>query len=216
MNILLVEDNKTIANNIKKYLELDWNKITLAENWLYALEVFKHQIFDIVILDIMLPWMDWIQLCKKFKESQNDIPIIMTTAKWQIEDKLEWFNCGTDDYLVKPFDLTELDARIKAIMKRSPNKDFLEYKDIRLDKDQKKVFKKNKEIKFTIKEFMILELLLDNKWRSTSRTNIIEEIRWNEHIFEEDSKLDVYISNIRKKLWKSLIETIKWYGYQIW
>ncbi|MCF7835309.1 response regulator transcription factor [Candidatus Gracilibacteria bacterium] len=215
MNILLVEDNKTIANNIKKYLELDGNKITLAENGLYALEVFKHQIFDIVILDIMLPGMDGIQLCKKFKESQNDIPIIMTTAKGQIEDKLEGFNCGTDDYLVKPFDLTELDARIKAIMKRSPNKDFLEYKDIRLDKDQKKVFKKNKEIKFTIKEFMILELLLDNKGRSTSRTNIIEEIRGNEHIFEEDSKLDVYISNIRKKLGKSLIETIKGYGYQI-
>ena len=151
MNILLVEDNKTIANNIKKYLELDWNKITLAENWIYALEVFKHNIFDIVILDIMLPWIDGIQLCKKFKKINNEIPIIMTTAKWQLEDKLEWFNCWTDDYLVKPFDLEELDVRIKAIIKRSPQKDFIEYKDIRLDKDQKKVFKKNKEIKFTIK-----------------------------------------------------------------
>lgn len=216
MNILLVEDNKTIANNIKKYLELDWNKITLAENWLYALEVFKHNIFDIVILDIMLPWMDGIQLCKKFKKINNEIAIIMTTAKWQLEDKLEWFNCWTDDYLVKPFDLEELDARIKAIIKRSPQKDFIEYKDIRLDKDQKKIFKKNKEIKFTIKEFMIIELLLENKWRSISRTNIIEDIRGNENIFEEDWKLDVYISNIRRKLWKNLIETIKWYGYQVW
>ncbi len=216
MNILLVEDNKTIAENIKKYLELEKYSVFIVENWLYAQQVIKHQKFDLILLDIMLPWLDWISLCKQIRKLENNIPIIMTTAKWQIEDKLDWFDCGADDYLVKPFDLQELSARIKAIIKRSPDKDFIQYKDIRLDKDQKKVFKKNKEIKFTIKEFMILELFLDNIWRSISRTNIIEEIRWNEHIFEEDSKLDVYISNIRKKLWKNLIETIKWYGYQIW
>lgn len=216
MNILLVEDNKTISENIKKYLELEKNSVFVVENWLYAQQIIKHKKFDLILLDIMLPWLDWISLCKQIRKLEPDLPIIMTTAKWQIEDKLDWFDCGADDYLVKPFDLQELSARIKSISKRSNKKDLLEYQNIRLDKDQKKVFKKNKEIKFTIKEFMILELFFDNIWRSISRTNIIEEIRWNEHIFEEDSKLDVYISNIRKKLWKNLIETIKWFGYQIW
>lgn len=216
MNILLVEDHKVIAENIKKYLELEWNSVLIAENWLYASQVIKHKNFDIILLDIMLPWLDGISLCKQIRTTQPNTPIIMTTAKWEIEDKLEWFDCWADDYLVKPFDLQELSARIKAIIKRSPDKDYIDYKDIRLDKDQKKVFKKNKEIKFTIKEFMILELLFENIGRSISRTWIIEEIRGNESIFEEDSKLDVYISNIRKKLWKNLIETIKWFWYQIW
>ena len=216
MNILLVEDHKTIAENIKKYLELEDNNVFVAENWLYASQVIKHKTFDVILLDIMLPGLDWISLCKEIRKTQPNTPIIMTTSKWEIEDKLEWFDCGADDYLVKPFDLKELSARIKAIIKRSPEKDYIEFKDIRLDKDQKKVFKKNKEIKFTIKEFMILELMLENIWRSISRTTIIQEIWGNESIFEEDSKLDVYISNIRKKLWKNLIETIKWFWYQIW
>jgi len=215
MKILLVEDHKTIANNIKKYLELEWHNILVAENGLYALEVINHQIFDIILLDIMLPGMDWISICKKIREKKLDVPIIMTTAKWELEDKLGWFDCGADDYIVKPFDLKELEARINAISKRMSKKDFIEYSDIRLDKDQKKIFKKNKEVKTTIKEFLILELFLDNIGKSISRTSIIEEIRGNENIFEEDSKLDVYISNLRKKLWKNLIETIKWFGYKI-
>lgn len=216
MNILLVEDHKVIANNIKKYLELEWNNVLIVENWLYALEVVKHQIFDMILLDIMLPWIDGISICKKIRESQNDTPIIMTTSKWELEDKLEWFDYWADDYLVKPFELKELAARINAISKRVATKDVIDYKSIRLDKDQKKVFKKNKEIKFTIKEFMILQLLLENIWRGLSRTTIVEEIWGSESIFEEDSKLDVYISNIRKKLWKTLIQTIKWFWYKIW
>lgn len=216
MHILLVEDHKVIADNIKKYLELEWNNVLIVENWLYAIEVVKHQVFDIILLDIMLPWLDWISICKNIRAAQNDTPIIMTTSKWELEDKLEWFDYWADDYLVKPFDLKELSARINAICKRVATKDVIDYKDIRLDKDQKKVFKKNKEIKFTIKEFLILELLLESIWRGLSRTSIVEEIWGNESIFGEDSKLDVYISNIRKKLWKSLIKTIKWFGYQIW
>jgi len=216
MNILLVEDHKQIAQNIKKYLELEKHKVLVAENWLYASQVIKHNNFDLILLDIMLPWMDWISLCKEIRKTQINTPIIMTTAKWEIDDKLEWFDCWADDYLVKPFDLKELSARINAISKRVISNDTIDYKNIRLDKDQKKVFKNNKEIKFTIKEFMILQLLFENIGRSISRTWIIEDIRGNESIFEEDSKLDVYISNIRKKLWKNLIETIKWYGYQIW
>jgi DNA-binding response OmpR family regulator len=110
---------------------------------------------------------------------------------------------------VKPFDLKELDARIQAISKRNGPKHILEHKSLRLDKDQKKVMKGSKEIKLTLKEFQIIEYLLERKGRSISRTEIIDEVRGNDQIFEEDAKLDVYISNLRKKLGKTIIETIK-------
>ncbi len=215
MNILLVEDNKTIGNNIKKYLEFEHHDVMWAENGLYAFELLKHREFDVIILDLMLPWMDGITLCKHIKKTHPVTPIIMATAKSQLDDKLEWFACGADDYLVKPFDLKELDARIQAITKRNGPKNIIEHKSIRLDKDQKKISRKNKEIKTTLKEFQILEYLLERKGRSISRTEIIEEIRWHDQIFEEDSKLDVYISNLRKKFGKTFIETIKWFGYQV-
>jgi DNA-binding response OmpR family regulator len=111
--------------------------------------------------------------------------------------------------------LKELDARISAIIKRTSTRNILEQKNIRLDKDQKKIFRKNKEIKTTLKEFQILEYLLERKGRSISRTEIIEEIRGNDQMFEEDAKLDVYISTLRKKIGKTFIETIKGFGYQI-
>lgn len=214
MKILLVEDNKTIGNNIKKYLELEHNEITRAENGLYAFEILKHHIFDVIVLDIMLPGMDGITLCKNIRKTTTT-PILMTTAKGELDDKLEWFACGADDYIVKPFDLKELDARISAIVKRLPTRNILEHKNIRLDKDQKKIFRNNKEIKTTLKEFQIFEYLLESAGRSISRTEIIEEVWGNDQIFEEDSKLDVYISTLRKKLGKTIIETIKGFGYQI-
>lgn len=214
MKLLLVEDNKTIGNNIKKYLELEHHEVMRAENGLYAAEILKRHSFDIIILDLMLPGMDGITLCKQIRKNHTT-PILMTTAKGELEDKLEWFACGADDYIVKPFDLKELDARISAIVKRLPTRNILEYKTLRLEKDQKKIFKNNKEIKLTLKEFQIIEYLLDRVWRSISRTEIIEEVRGNDQIFEEDAKLDVYISNLRKKIGKTIIETIKGFGYQI-
>lgn len=196
-------------------MELEHHHVIWAENGLYALEVLKHHIFDIIILDIMLPGLDGISLCKHIRDTGFSTPILMTTAKWELDDKLEWFACGADDYIVKPFDLKELDARIHAVLKRAPFQDILQYKGIRLDKQQKKVWRQRKEIKLTLKEFQIFEYLLDHQWRSISRTEIIEEIWWHDNIFEKDAKLDVYISTLRKKLGKTIIETIKGYGYHI-
>ncbi len=214
MRILLVEDNKTIANNIRKCLELEWFEIFVAENWLYWLEVAKKNDFDLIILDWMLPGMEWIEICKKIKK-QKDIPIIMTTAKWQLEDKLEWFDMWADDYLVKPFDLEELLARINVLIKRSWWKNIFEKWNLRIDLEAKKIMKGKKEIKLTIKEYNIIEILINNLWIAISRTDIIQEIRWWDSLFEWDGKLDVYISSIRKKLGKDIIETVKWFWYKI-
>lgn len=216
MKILLIEDNKTIAQNIKKYLELWDFEVFVAENWLYWLQVAKNNKFDLIILDLMLPWMNWEDICHEIKK-ENDIPIIITTAKWQLEDKLELFKLWADDYLVKPFDLEELEARLIALTKRTMKKEQIIKKwNLTINISSKKIKNWEQEIKLTLKEFTILEYLIKNQGIAVSRTDLIQEIRWWDSRFECecDWKLDVYISTIRKKLWKNIIETIKWFWYK--
>ena len=214
-SLLLVEDTKTIAESIKKYLELDGHKVMRVDHWSYANEIVKHQNFDIVLLDLMLPWVDWITIAKTIRSVHPETPILIMTAKWQLEDKLEGFEVWADDYLVKPFDLEELEARVLALWKRLPQKEELVFEDLRLDKTQKKVFKGEKELKLSLKEFQILEMLMQNQGIAVSRLDIIEEIWWWEAWFEEDWKLDVYLSTIRRKVGKERIETIKGFWYRM-
>jgi len=215
LSLLLVEDTKTIAESIKKYLELDWHKVMWVDHWDYANELVKHQSFDIILLDLMLPWADWITIAKTIRTTHPETLILIMTAKWQLEDKLVWFEVWADDYLVKPFDLEELEARVLALAKRLPKKEELVFEDICLDTNQKKVFKWNEELKLSLKEFQILEMLMQNQWIAISRLDIIEEIWWGEAWFEEDGKLDVYLSTIRRKIGKDRIETIKGFWYRM-
>ena len=214
-SILLVEDNQTIGQNIQKYLELEGYSVLWVQNWTYANEVVKHQEFDLVLLDLMLPGTDGLVVAKTIKQHQEQTRILMMTAKGQLEDKLEGFEVWADDYLVKPFDLEELVARIEALLRRSVQKDVVSYGVLTLDNLQKKIFKGWEEIKLSLKEFQILELLIRNKGMALSRLDIIEEIRGWDAGFEEDGKLDVYLSTIRRKIWKEMIETIKGYGYRL-
>ena len=214
-SILLVEDNQTIGQNVQKYLELEGYSVLWVQNWSYANEVVKHQEFDLVLLDLMLPGTDGLVVAKTIKQHQQQTRILMMTAKGQLEDKLEGFEVWADDYLVKPFDLEELVARIEALLRRSVQKDVVSYGVLTLDNLQKKIFKGWEEIKLSLKEFQILELLIRNKGMALSRLDIIEEIRGWDAGFEEDGKLDVYLSTIRRKIWKEMIETIKGYGYRL-
>lgn len=214
-SILLVEDNQTIGQNIQKYLELEGYSVLWVQNWSYANEVVKHQEFDLVLLDLMLPGTDGLVVAKTIKQHQEQTRILMMTAKGQLEDKLEGFEVWADDYLVKPFDLEELVARIEALLRRSVQKDVVSYGVLTLDNLQKKIFKGWEEIKLSLKEFQILELLIRNKGMALSRLDIIEEIWGWDAGFEEDGKLDVYLSIIRRKIWKEMIETIKGYGYRL-
>ena len=215
MQILVIEDNKNIANNIKKYLELDGNSVFITENGLYGLEVARKNDFDIIVLDLMLPGLEWEKVCAEIKK-EKDIPVIMTTAKWQLEDKLEWFNVWADDYLVKPFDLEELEARIKVLTKRKQgDSKAIKKWNITIDIQNRKVLKWSKEVKLTVKEYNILECLVKNIWVPLSRTDIIQEVWWWDSLFDDDWKLDVYISTIRRKLGKDIIETVKGFGYRV-
>ncbi|NOZ44944.1 MAG: response regulator transcription factor [bacterium] len=213
MRILLVEDHQDIAHNIKNFLELENHQVDIASDGIQGLHKHEKIFYELILLDIMLPKLDGISLCKKIRATR-EVPIIMLTAKGQIEDKKEGFECGADDYLVKPFDLEELSMRIQSIMKRFVEPEKFNYKDIEIFLDEKKVLKKGKEVKINNKEFLLLSYLIQNVNIAISRTDILDYVR-GEDLFENDDKIDVYISNLRRKLDKSLIQTIKGFGYKI-
>lgn len=211
MKVLIIEDNIEISNNIKKYLELEGYKIDVCNDWECWLDKAKQWTYDVILLDLMLPLIDWYSIAKKL-HWRVFTPIIMITAKESIDDKLKWFENWAIDYIIKPFDLRELEARIKIATKKNDNIIYLW--DLELDfKDR--VFKNEWiEINIAKTEFEILNLLFENKERVVSRAEIIEEIWWEKALFDSDSKLDVYISTIRNKLNKNIIKTSKWIWYK--
>ncbi len=216
MKILLLEDEKQIAENIKEYLKLKVNyDVDIAETIKQAGLKIEDNYYDVLLFDIMLPDGESYNLANEVKKTYDDLPIIFLTAKWELEDKLNWFDVWWDDYLTKPFELDELIARIQTIVKR-----FwiwnLNIKWVDIDTENKKIVKGWKELKLNKTEWLILDYLLSNRWKIITRTDLIEYVWWDD-LFDKkiDRKLDVYVANIRKKLWKDFIETIRGIGYKI-
>lgn len=217
MKILLIEDNQTIANNIKRYLALeDWWEVDLALDGDAGKEKFDDNewYYNIIILDLMLPEIDGEFLCKYFK-SYEDVPIIITSAKSQLENKQELFDKWADDYMTKPFELQELVMRVKALTNRYNSNNIKTIWDISINTETREIKKNKENIKTTNKEFLIFKILVENNGRPVSRTDIIDEVWGDDWMFQWDDKLDVYISNLRKKLWKTFIQTIKGFGYKV-
>lgn len=212
--ILIIEDNTEISNNVKEYLQLEWFEITQALTGDDGLEKGLTWTYDLILLDVMLPGIDGFRIAEKFSRKIS-VPIIMMTAKDSIEDKLKWFENGIVDYIVKPFDLRELEARVKATLKVSVDISRLEIWDVTIDLEAHEFFRAGEWVHMTSKEFLILEFLIQRANKVISRTDLIEYIWWGEDLFSADGKLDVYISTIRKKLGKHIISTIKWVWYKV-
>lgn len=212
MKILLIEDNKDISDNITNILTLDWFIVTQVFDGMIGLKKALSDEFDLIVLDVNLPSLDGISLCKKLRE-KSSIPIIMITANWDDDDKILWLECGADDYVVKPFKIKELEIRIKSILKRLWKNDIFIIGNIEIDLKWKIVKKDWKIVSLKLKEFQVLEYILKHK--TVSRTDIINYIWGSDNVFFWDNNLDVYISSIRRKLRKDIITTIKWYGYSI-
>jgi len=218
MRILIIEDNEILSRNIVRYFALKDIFVDVALDWKDWLYKAKTKFYDAIILDINLPNISWLDICKDLRESWKDVSIIMLTSMWTNDDIVNWLNIWADDYLVKPFEYSELLARINALLRRKfINKSNILSKDnIELDLQKHEVKKDWKEIKLSNLEFNLLKYLLQNKWISLSRQQIYEHVWWEwDWDFMFSKTIDVYVWYLRKKLWKDIIETKKWFWFLI-
>jgi len=218
MKILVIEDEKLIADILKKGLEYHKFSVDVSYSGNDGYLLTQQFEYDVVILDLMLPDISGEEVCRKIRQDKNNVFILMLTAKKQSEDIVSGLNYGADDYLTKPFEFSVLLARIWALLRRTSEKkeNILEILNIRLFIDQEKVEIDSKEIELTKKEYMILEYLMRNKGQLLSRNQILEHA-WDRNADIFSNIVNTHIKNLRKKIGKNgnIIETVYGSGYRI-
>ena len=219
MNILLVEDEPKVSDFIKKGLQEQTYHVDVAYDGFYGEKLAMQNEYDLIILDVILPNINGVELCRRIRKFKLDMPILMLTALGTTQDKILGFDAGADDYLVKPFHFEELLARIKALTRRkhlSTPEMIYTIDDLEVDMYKKQVKRAGKEIILTAKEFALLELLLVNKNRILSRAYIAETV-WGINHDRGTNVIDVYINYLRSKIDKgfdnALIHTVIGMGY---
>ena len=230
-NILVVDDEKEIADLIEIYLVSDGYKVYKANNAMAGLEILEREEIHLVLLDIMMPGMDGLEMCKKIRET-NNIPIIMLSAKSTDLDKILGLGTGADDYVTKPFNPLELTARVKSQLRRytqlnpssavhteAAGKNEIIVKGLTINKDNHKVSVYGEEIKLTPIEFDILYLLASNPGHVFSTDEIFEKV-WNEKVYEANNTVMVHIRRLRGKMKEDtrqnkIITTVWGVGYKI-
>lgn len=206
--ILVVDDEKLIVKGIKFSLEQDGFEVTAAYDGEEALNYIKEGNFDLVVLDVMLPKMDGLQVCREVREF-SQMPIIMVTAKGEDMDKIMGLEYGADDYMTKPFNILELKARIKAVLRRStaantekaPVKNEIQIRDLLIDLDSRRVFVDGKEAFLTAKEFDLLELLMKTPGKVYSREKLLDTV-WGFDYPGDVRTVDVHVRRLREKIEK--------------
>ena len=216
MRILLVEDEKKLSDVIKKGLIEDGYAVDQAFNGEEGLYLAESESYDVIILDIMLPKLDGMTICRELRKKGIVIPVLMLTAKTRVEDKVTGLNVGADDYLTKPFEFIELKSRVHALIRRSSQKpvSVISIGDIEIDTVKHIVKKKGKEIELTAKEFAILEFLARHKDEVVTRTQIMEHI-WDYNFEGLSNVVDVFIASLRKKMKGKVIKTVHGVGYKL-
>lgn len=218
MRILLVEDNEKLAKYTKSVLEEEGYAVDHVTDGKTGERMARSGSHDLVILDVMLPERDGVTVCKNLRADEVNVPVIMITAKGEIEDRVEGLDSGADDYLVKPFDMKELLARARALLRRPQAAfvDLLEVQDIAIDSNKHVVTKSGKEIPLTVKEYAVLEYLMRNAGAVVTREQLLEHC-WDFAYSAFSNITDVYIKQLRKKLKdtnETYIKTIRGVGYQ--
>jgi two-component system, OmpR family, copper resistance phosphate regulon response regulator CusR len=221
MKILMVEDDPKISSFVKLALEKNDCDVDVAYDSLMGEKLALKKKYDVIVLDVIMPGINGFELCKKIRDNNISTPILMLTSLVSTEDKLMGFNSGADDYLLKPFEFQELLARLKALKRRSSDvviNPVLKIADLVVDTNSKKVKRIDREIKLTVHEYKILELLLSNQGRVLERIEIAEKI-WGYSFNTGTNVIDVHINSLRNKIDKNfspkLIHTIKGMGYMI-
>jgi two-component system response regulator MprA len=221
MRILVVDDERAVRDSLRRALELEGYEIELAENGRDALDrLASDSEPDVLVLDVLMPGVDGLEVCRTLRRKGSRIPVLMLTARTQVEDRVEGLDAGADDYLTKPFALEELLARVRALLRRSGNGtgERLRFADLELDPGTREVRRGDDLIELTRTEFSLLELFMLNPRQVLTRSVIFERV-WGYDFGFGSNSLDVYIGYLRRKTEAGgkprLIQTIRGVGYAL-
>jgi len=216
MRILLVEDDRALGEGIRTALKPEGYTVDWLQDGASALHALNHESFELVILDLGLPRLDGLELLKRLRAAGNPVPVLVLTARDATSDRIAGLDAGADDYLVKPFDVAELKARLRALLRRSFNRPepVLEYRGILLDPVNQQVSYQGTPINLPRKEFVLLHELLAQPGRVLTRDRLQQVLYgWDEEV--ESNALEVHIHHLRKKFFPELIRTVRGVGYLV-
>jgi two-component system response regulator MprA len=220
MKILVVDDERAVRESLRRALELEGYEIDLAEGGEQALQRLGRNEPDAMILDVLMPGVDGLEVCRRLRSEGSRLPVLMLTARVEVEDRVEGLDAGADDYLTKPFALDELKARLRALLRRTTNGtgDTLRFADLELDPGTREVRRGGEPIELTRTEFSLLELFLRNPRQVLTRSVIFERV-WGYDFGYASNSLDVYIGYLRRKTETGgkprLIHTVRGVGYAL-
>ena len=222
VQILVVEDELEIANAIKTELDYEGYEVTIAHDGLTGLTTARKFEFDLILLDWMLPGLTGVEICRRLRQTANQVPIIFLTAQEAISDRVCGLDAGANDYLIKPFDIEELLARVRSTLRRakdnnqSRSKNILNFADLKLNLITREVDRGDRKITLTTKEFNILQYLINNAQQVLSRQQILDRV-WDDDFVDNDRLVEVHIRHLRQKLEAKqeprLIQTVRGVGY---
>ncbi len=217
MHLLLIEDERKVASFIARSLKETGHSVDIADTGEKGLEMVGRVSYDAILLDLRLPGMSGVQVCRELRQSKIETPILMLTARSLVEQRVEGLDAGADDYLTKPFALAELHARVRALTRRvTLNK--LQCADLELDRQRRIATRKGIEIALTSKELALLELLLTRSPRHVGKTEIVEHV-WSYGFDSESNLVEVYVNRLRQKVDQQhpvkLIHTVRGVGYRL-
>lgn len=217
VHILLIEDQQKLAANIRSYLEAERMTVTVCHDGKEGFETAMIQEVDLLILDINLPGMDGYVICTMLRQHKKNMPILMLTARTERKEVIHGLNIGADDYLSKPFDMEELLARVRALLRRraADKQPLMTVGEVSIDTNTREVRKKEKLIELSPKEFSLLEFLSRNRGIVQDRPTIINHVWGGRDDLMFSQTVDVHVAYLRRKLGKSVIQTVPGKGYMI-
>ena len=216
MRLLLVEDDPALGEGVRTGLRQEGYTIDWLQDGASALHALSHESFDLCVLDLGLPRMDGLEVLRRLRRADNPLPVLVLTARDATADRIAGLDAGADDYLVKPFDVAELKARLRALLRRSFGRaqPALEYRGIRLEPESQQVTFRGAPVNLARKEFLLLHELLAQPGRVLTRDRLQQVLYgWDEEV--ESNALEVHVHHLRKKLFPELIRTVRGVGYLV-